>query len=112
HPRPIIGCRFDPSGRFLFASTEGDTIQRFDLLTASTVSRAFLGHTSWVRGMAFLGTPSAGSGDLDAWSNRALALETAAGFAAAHFAEAEAAPVHARPRRLPRQHPLVARRIG
>ena len=80
HARPLIGCRFDPSGRFLFASAEDNTIQRFDLLTGSKV--AFVGHTSWVRGMAFLGTPSADSGELDAWLKRAVALEAATGFAA------------------------------
>ena len=47
HARPLIGCRFDPSGRFLFASAEDNTIQRYDLLTGAKV--AFVGHTSWVR---------------------------------------------------------------
>lgn len=51
HGRPLIGCRFDPTGRFLFASSEDDTIQRFDLLTREKT--ALVGHRSWVRGMAF-----------------------------------------------------------
>ncbi len=33
HPRPLIGCRFDPSGRYLFVSSEDNTIQRLDLIT-------------------------------------------------------------------------------
>jgi len=90
HARPLIGCRFDPSGRFLFASAEDDTIQRFDLLTGAKA--AFTGHTSWVRGMAFLGSPSTGSGELDAWANRAQALEAATGFAAATLPAPKAAP--------------------
>lgn len=51
HGRALVGCRFDPSGRYLFASSEDDTVQRFDLLTREKV--AFAGHASWVRGMAF-----------------------------------------------------------
>jgi len=57
HARPLIGCRFDPSGRYLFASAEDDAIQRFDLLTGAKTS--LLGHKSWVRGMAF--SPSKGT---------------------------------------------------
>ena len=53
HGRPLIGCRFDPSGRFLFASAEDDTIQRFDFLTGEKA--VLTGHQSWVRGMAFVG---------------------------------------------------------
>ena len=33
HGKPLIGCRFDPTGRFLFVSSQDDTVQRFDLLT-------------------------------------------------------------------------------
>ena len=52
HTRPLIGCRFDPTGRYLFASSEDDTIQRFDLLGG--VKTTLTGHQSWVRGMAFV----------------------------------------------------------
>ena len=52
HPRPLIACRFDPSGRFLFAAAEDSTVQRFDLLTGAVA--AFTGHRSWVRALAFL----------------------------------------------------------
>src|SRR5436305_13269205 len=54
HPSPLIGCRFDPAGRFLFVSAQDSTIQRCDLLTGRKT--ALVGHESWVRGMAF--TPS------------------------------------------------------
>jgi len=51
HPHPLIGCRFDPSGRYLFVSAEDSTLQRFDLLTGRKT--AFTGHESWVRGVSF-----------------------------------------------------------
>ena len=57
HARPLIGCRFDPFGRFLFVSAEDDTVQRFDLLTGTKT--AFAGHSSWVRGLAFVASKSA-----------------------------------------------------
>jgi WD40 repeat protein len=77
HTRPLIGCRFDPSSRFVFASSEDDSIQRFDLLTGTKT--ALLGHKSWGRGMAFVGTPAAGSGELDAWKRRQANLQAVAG---------------------------------
>jgi WD40 repeat protein len=78
HARPLIGCRFDPSGRFLFVSAEDDSIQRFDLFTGNKT--AFTGHKSWVRGMAFLGSPTAT--EAEAWADRVKALEAVAGFGA------------------------------
>jgi len=51
HPSPLIGCRFDPSGRFLFVSAQDSTIQRYDLLTGRKTP--LVGHQSWVRGIAF-----------------------------------------------------------
>jgi WD40 repeat protein len=56
HASPGIGCRFDPSGRFLFASAHDNSIQRIDLLTG--IRTALEGHKSWVRGIAFLGKPA------------------------------------------------------
>lgn len=50
HTSPLFGCRFDPSGRFLFATAQDNTIQRFDLVTGAKVS--LLGHAGWARGMA------------------------------------------------------------
>src|ERR1041384_5238287 len=51
HTAPLIGCRFDPSGRFVFASSQDNTIQRWDLNDRAKVS--FAGHRSWVRGLAY-----------------------------------------------------------
>ena len=55
HPRPLIGCRFEPTGRYLFVSAENSTLQRYDLVTGRKT--ALVGHDSWVRGIAF--SPSA-----------------------------------------------------
>lgn len=49
---PLVGCRFDPSGRFLFASAQDNTVRRLDLLTGTAIT--FAGHQSWVRGLAFV----------------------------------------------------------
>jgi len=51
HTSPLLACRFDPSGRFVFASAQDNTIQRWDLANSAKVP--FTGHRSWVRGMAF-----------------------------------------------------------
>jgi len=90
HARPLIGCRFDPSGRFVFASSEDDTIQRFDLLTGTKT--ALLGHKSWVRGLAFVGTPAAGSGEVAAWQRRQTNLHAVAGFGGTMLPPPKAAP--------------------
>ena len=50
HPRPLIGCRIDPSGRFVFAGAEDNTIQRWEIATGKNTS--LVGHKSWVRGLA------------------------------------------------------------
>jgi len=50
HGSPLIGCRYDPSGRYLFVSAQDNSIQRYDLLTGRKT--ALVGHDSWVRGMA------------------------------------------------------------
>jgi WD40 repeat protein len=51
HNAPLLACRFDPSGRFVFASAQDNTIQRFDLTDRAKVS--YTGHRSWVRAMTF-----------------------------------------------------------
>jgi WD40 repeat protein len=52
HTRPLIGCRFDPTGRFVFAGSEDNTIQRWEIGTGKKTD--FVGHKSWVRGLAFV----------------------------------------------------------
>ena len=81
YTRPLIGCRFDPSGRFLFASAEDDSIQRFDLLTGQKT--AFVGHRSWVRGMTFVANSPVAPGIVDAWEKRRASLPALVGNSAA-----------------------------
>ena len=100
HASPLIGCRFDPSGRSC-SPCPGRTLQRFDL---SPGKAAFAGHASWVRGMAFVprrrGHHSAAvTPTYSDWP---------AGWALGGAAQATA--VHARLGRLPRQADLVGRR--
>jgi hypothetical protein len=63
HTSPLLGCRFDPSGRFLFATAQDNTIQRFDIVTGAKT--ALLGHTGWARGLAFVGPASARPGTVE-----------------------------------------------
>lgn len=56
HNSPLIGCRFDPSGRFLFAGAQDNSILRYDFVSGRKTILA--GHASWVRGLAFVGTAS------------------------------------------------------
>jgi len=51
-PNPLLGGRIDPSGRFVFAGAQDNTIQRWEL--AGGKKTALAGHQSWVRGLAFL----------------------------------------------------------
>jgi WD40 repeat protein len=47
---PLISCRFDPKGRFLFTSSENYSLQRWDLSTGKSIS--FAGHDSWAFSLA------------------------------------------------------------
>lgn len=51
HNSPLMKCRFDPTGRYVFATAEDMTIQRWDLKSGAKV--AYAGHDSWVYGLAF-----------------------------------------------------------
>lgn len=79
--RPLIGCRFDPAGRFLFVSAEDNSIQRFDMLTGHRT--ALNGHESWVRGMTFVAPAAAGGERWETWQRRQTNLQALAGFGAA-----------------------------
>lgn len=52
HSSPLVACRFDPLGRYVFAGAEDMTVQRFAL--ADGAKTAFAGHESWVRALAFV----------------------------------------------------------
>jgi WD40 repeat protein len=47
---PLLACRFDPTGRFVFASAENRLIYRWEL--ASGKRTALAGHDSWVGDLA------------------------------------------------------------
>ena len=51
HRAPLLGCRYDPTGRYAFASSMDQTIQRWDLQEDQHAS--FKGHESWLRGIGF-----------------------------------------------------------
>ena len=48
---PLISCRFDPTGRFIFAGGQDSAVVRFSLEDAAQA--VLVGHESWVRSMAF-----------------------------------------------------------
>ncbi len=50
HKRPLVACRFDARGRYVYATAEDDTVQRFDLATGKQT--AYVGHESWVFALA------------------------------------------------------------
>jgi WD40 repeat protein len=51
HGAPLIACRFDPKGRFLFAASENRLVSRFELATGKRAD--FAGHASWPMSIAF-----------------------------------------------------------
>jgi WD40 repeat protein len=54
--KPLVSCRFDPTGRFVFAGSEDDTVQRWDLKIksdpASSKPVAFTAHDGWAFALA------------------------------------------------------------
>lgn len=56
HASPLISCRFDPTGRFVFAGAEDGRVWRWDLSDEAKADESkteLNGHKSWVRGLAF-----------------------------------------------------------
>lgn len=54
HDSPLLGCRFDPSGRFVFAGAQDNNVVRWDLDNGKKT--LLTGHKSWVRAVAFAAT--------------------------------------------------------
>ena len=52
HDRPLISCRFDPSGQFVFCGSEDAVVERFRLSDGVKTVLAG-GHTTWVAAFAF-----------------------------------------------------------
>src|SRR5262249_54450214 len=51
HGSPLLGCRFDPSGQFVFAGAQDNNIVRWNLEIGKKT--LLIGHKSWVRALAF-----------------------------------------------------------
>ena len=51
HDSPLIGCRFDPTGRFVVATAQDNKVLRWDL--ESDAKTELVAHDSWVRGLEF-----------------------------------------------------------
>lgn len=51
HGSPLIGCRIDPSGQFVFAGAQDNGLIRWHLPSGKKTE--FRGHKSWLRAIAF-----------------------------------------------------------
>ncbi|HUQ73067.1 MAG TPA: WD40 repeat domain-containing protein [Planctomycetaceae bacterium] len=51
HDAPLIACRFDPTGRFVFAGAQDNQVLRWEL--AGEAKTALKAHDSWVRSFGF-----------------------------------------------------------
>ena len=51
HTSPLLCCRFDPTGRFVFVGSQDNGIHRWELANQAKVT--FTGHRSWVRALTF-----------------------------------------------------------
>jgi len=49
HDRPLVACRFDPAGRYVFFGAEDNLVHRFDLSAKTAISLS--AHDSWVRAL-------------------------------------------------------------
>jgi WD40 repeat protein len=51
HDRPLVACRFDSCGRYVFFGAEDNLVHRFDLQSKAVTP--FAAHDSWVRALGF-----------------------------------------------------------
>ena len=51
HDAPLVGCRFDPTGRFVFAGSQDNNVIRWEL--AGDKKTVLSAHDSWVQSFAF-----------------------------------------------------------
>ena len=75
HDSPLLGCRFDPSGQFVFAGAQDNTVVRWHL--DSGKKTLLTGHKSWVRALAFASGPYAGGAQVDPELERVLNMSLA-----------------------------------
>lgn len=52
HDKPLIACRFDPSGKFVVASSEDQSVVRWDIASGAKVVHG--AHDSWVFALGFM----------------------------------------------------------
>lgn len=52
HDRPLVACRFDPGGRYVFCGSEDAIVERFNLADGVRTNLAG-GHETWVHALAF-----------------------------------------------------------
>lgn len=74
HASPLVSCRIDPLGRYLFAGGQIPAVQRWSLDSETTAT--FTGHDSWVWSMAF--DPTAATLVTAGYDGRLIWWETAA----------------------------------
>ena len=51
HGSPLLGCRVDPSGKYVFAGAQDNAVVRWEVATGKKAT--LTGHPSWVRALAF-----------------------------------------------------------
>ncbi len=74
YARPLTACRFDPTGKFVFAGTEDYTVERFRL--SDGAATPLVGHESWCRAIAF--TPDGATTITGGYDGKLLWWPTAA----------------------------------
>jgi WD40 repeat protein len=91
--KPLIGCRFDPTGRYLVAAAQDNALYRLDLLTGAVAS--FTEHASWVRGIVFTGHSPAALRETLACESRQKAVRAAGGAMAVSVPAPQPSPLTA-----------------
>ena len=51
YAKPLVSCRFDPTGRYLFGASQDFAVVRWTL--ADDSMKVYKAHNSWVRGLEF-----------------------------------------------------------
>ena len=71
---PLLSCRFDPSGQYVFCSATDHTVQRWNIATGAATP--LVAHDSWVRAIAF--HPSGSHVYTGGYDGRLIAWEASA----------------------------------
>jgi WD40 repeat protein len=50
---PFVSCRFDPTGKYVLAGAQDQSVQRWELASGKALAPLVGGHDSWVRAIAF-----------------------------------------------------------